>query len=101
VDHRNIGIEDKDNFEGRWPFLFNCVIDKLNLHELEMSGRRYTWVNSLPNPTYEKLDRILISTEWELNHPLSMTVTLSRVISDHTLLLIDSRKSSPSNKAPI
>jgi endonuclease/exonuclease/phosphatase family metal-dependent hydrolase len=54
-----------------------------------MSVRRYTWANSLPNLTYEKLDRILISTEWELNHPLSTFVALPRAISDHTPLLID------------
>jgi hypothetical protein len=57
---RHAHEKNKENFEGRWHFLFNCVIDGLNLRELEMSGRRYTWVNSLPNPTYEKLDRILI-----------------------------------------
>jgi hypothetical protein len=39
------------------------VIDGLNLRELEMSGRKFTWANSLPNPTFEKLDRILMSTE--------------------------------------
>jgi hypothetical protein len=70
-------------------FLFNCVIDGLNLRELEMSGRRYTWANSLLNPTYEKLDRVLISTEWELSHPLSTVVAMPRDISDHSPLLID------------
>jgi hypothetical protein len=60
---RHAHENNKENFEERWPFLFNCVIDGLNLRELEMSGRRYTWANSLPNPTYEKLDRVLISTE--------------------------------------
>jgi hypothetical protein len=81
--------------------LFTCVIDRLNLHKLEMLGRQYTWVNSLPNPTYEKLDRILISTEWELNHPLSMVVALPRVISDHTPLLIDTGKPSSNNNVPM
>jgi hypothetical protein len=66
-----------------------------------MSGRRYTWVNSLTKPTYEKLDRILVLIEWELNHPLSTVVPLSRVISNHTPLFIDSGKSLPSNKAPM
>jgi hypothetical protein len=41
------------------------VIGGLNLRELEMSGSKFTWANALPNPTYEKLDRILKSTEWE------------------------------------
>jgi hypothetical protein len=81
---RHVHEKNKDNFEGRWSFLFNCVIDGLNLHELEMSGRRFTWANSLPNPTYEKIDKILISTEWELNNPFSTMVALPRVISEHT-----------------
>jgi hypothetical protein len=42
---RHAHEKNKENVEGRWPFLFNCVIDGLNLHELEMSGRRYTWAN--------------------------------------------------------
>jgi hypothetical protein len=93
--------KNKDNFEGRWPFLFNCVIDGLNLHELEMFGRQFTWVNSLPNPTYEKLDRILISTKWELINMLSIVVALPWVVSDHTPLLIYSEQSSPSNITPM
>jgi hypothetical protein len=39
------------------------VIDGLNLQELELSGRKFTWANSMPNPRYEKLDIILMSTE--------------------------------------
>jgi hypothetical protein len=85
---RHAHEKNNENFDGMWPFLFNCVIDGLNLRELEMSGRRYTWANSLPNPTYEKLDRILMSIEWELNHSLSTVVVLPRVISDHTPYLL-------------
>jgi hypothetical protein len=29
-------------FNDRWPFLFNVIIDGLNLKELQMSGRKYT-----------------------------------------------------------
>jgi hypothetical protein len=72
------------------------VIDGLNLRELEMLGRRYTWANSMPNPTYEKLDKILMSTEWEQNYLLVNVVALSRDISDHTPLLLDTGR-APSN----
>jgi exonuclease III len=89
--------KNKDNFEHRWPFLFNCVIDGLNLRELKMSGRRYTWANALPNLTYEKLDRVLTSIEWELKFPLSTVVALPRGISDHKPLLIDTGNTSSSN----
>ena len=48
--------KSNDNFEARWPFLlFNAVIDSLDLREIELSGRQYTWANSLEVPTFEKL----------------------------------------------
>jgi hypothetical protein len=31
--------KNNDNFDQRWPFLFNVVIDGLNLKELNMTGR--------------------------------------------------------------
>jgi predicted RNA-binding protein with RPS1 domain len=40
-------------------------------------------------------------SEWELNHPLSTMVALSRVILDHTPLLIDTGKPFLSNNAPM
>jgi hypothetical protein len=49
----------------------------LNLREFEMSGRKYTWANSREIPTYEKLDRILMTTEWEQHFPLSTVIALS------------------------
>jgi hypothetical protein len=81
--------KNNGNYNDRWPFLFNVVIDGLNLKELDFSSRKYTWANSLAHPTYEKLDRILAATEWEQKIPLSTVLTLTRDISDHTPLLLD------------
>jgi hypothetical protein len=53
-----------------------------------MSGHRYTWANSRDIPTYEKLDRILVATEWEERYPRASVNALSRNISDHTPLLL-------------
>jgi hypothetical protein len=39
---RNPSEKNKDNFEHHWPFLFNSLIDGLNLRELELSGRKFT-----------------------------------------------------------
>ena len=72
--------KNNDNYGHCWPFLFNAIIDGLNLRELEMSGRKYTWANSLQTPTYEKLDRILMATEWEEKFPLSNVIALARDI---------------------
>jgi hypothetical protein len=57
--------KSKGRFDGHWPFLFNTVIDSLDLREVSMVGRQFTWENSLPEPTYKKLDRVLMGTDWD------------------------------------
>jgi len=54
-----------------------------------MTGRKFTWANYAEIPTYEKLDRILVTTEWEQKFPLATVQALTREISDHTPLLLD------------
>ena len=81
---------NNENFDGRWSFMFNTIIESLDLREIELSGRKFTWANSLPNPTFEKLDCVLASVEWEQKFPLVIVEALSRAILDHTLLLVDS-----------
>jgi hypothetical protein len=55
--------KSKGRFETHWPFLFNVVIDNLDLREVTLVGRQFTWANSLPEPTYEKLDRVLMDSD--------------------------------------
>jgi hypothetical protein len=54
-----------------------------------MSGRKFTWANNLASQTFEKLDRILVSTEWEEKFPLSTIRALTREVSDHTPVLLN------------
>ena len=44
---------------------------------------------SRPVPTFEKLDRILVSVDWENKFPISTVHALPRAGSDHTPLLLD------------
>jgi exonuclease III len=90
---RNPSEKNNERYDDRWPFLFNAIIDGLNLREIEMSGRKYTWANAREVPTFERLDRVLASTEWEERFPLSTVVALTREISDHTPLLLCMDKS--------
>jgi exonuclease III len=69
--------------------LFNAIIETSSLRELVMTGRRYTWANYADIPTYEKLDYILVTTEWEQKFLLAFVQALTREISDHTPLLLD------------
>ena len=55
--------KSRGRFDNRWPLLFNVVIDSLSLREVSMIGRQFTWANSLPEPTYEKLDRVLMDSD--------------------------------------
>jgi hypothetical protein len=55
--------KNNDNFNTRWPIIFNAIIQSFNLREIALSGRQYTWANRRDNPTYEKLDRTLASVE--------------------------------------
>jgi hypothetical protein len=57
--------DDKSSgaFDPRWPNLFNAVIESLDLKEIAMTGRQYTWAGPGENPTFEKFDRVLVSTE--------------------------------------
>ena len=81
--------KNKDNFNPRWPFLFNAVINSFDLREIELTGRQFTWANSLTNRTYEKLDRVLMTTEWELKYPLVTVHALDRGVSNHAPLLLE------------
>jgi hypothetical protein len=82
--------KSKGPFNEHWPFLFNAVIDSLDLREVAMTGRQFTWANSLPDPTYEKLDRVLMDTEWEDKYPMVSVRALERIekLSDHASILL-------------
>ena len=63
-----------------------------------MSGRHYTWVGAGDNPTFEKLDKVLVSTDWEDKFPLSTVQSRDRDIFDHTPLVLNT---GASTHAPI
>jgi hypothetical protein len=93
--------KNKNNFETKWPDLFNMVIQSLELKEIEMSGRQYTWASSCDDPTFEKLDRILVSTEWEQKFPLTTVLAKDRSNSDNTPLLLNTGVSTNNRQQPL
>jgi hypothetical protein len=50
-------------FDFKWPDLFNSVIESLDLKEIFMSERSYTWTAPGDDLLLEKLDRVLVSTD--------------------------------------
>jgi hypothetical protein len=55
-----------------------------------MIGRQFTWANSLPEPTFEKLDRVLMDANWESKFSLVYVHALERIegLSDHAPILL-------------
>jgi hypothetical protein len=68
---RNPSKKNNLRYNNKWPLLFNAIIETLNLRELELTGRKYTWANYAKVPTYEKLDRILVTTDCEQKFSLA------------------------------
>jgi hypothetical protein len=69
---------------------FNDWVNKWGLIELNPPNRKFTWSNNQENAVLAKLDRILISTDWEATFPLVRVLALPKGTSDHNPLLIDS-----------
>ena len=85
---RRASDKNKPGGYNRWSPLFNAVIEQGGLMELSLSGRKYTWCNNHEDPTYELLDRVLVSHEWEEHFPLVCVSTPPSELSDHSPLLI-------------
>ncbi|KAG6717072.1 hypothetical protein I3842_04G079200 [Carya illinoinensis] len=65
---------------------FSECIFELNLVDLPLAGGLYTWAN---NQTWSRLDRFLISPEWEIHFPEVWQKRLSRLCSDHWPIMLD------------
>ncbi len=66
--------------------MFADLQTKMELIDLPVGYQRFTWSNLQVVPMMAKLDRFLISTEWDQCFPLSKVIGLPRVTSDHTPL---------------
>jgi hypothetical protein len=45
--------KNNDNFNPRWPFILNAIIESLEVREIVMSGRQFTWANRRITQTFE------------------------------------------------
>jgi len=66
---------------------FNEFIEKAELLDIPMIGRKFTWYK--PNGmTKSRIDRVLVSKEWLEVWPNSKQFIYSRSVSDHCVLVI-------------
>ncbi|XP_028107298.1 uncharacterized protein LOC114306285 [Camellia sinensis] len=66
---------------------FNQFIDNLELIDLPMMGRQFTWCNAIEGDRWSRIDRVLLSTEWMERYNLKLW-GLERSVSDHCPLLL-------------
>jgi exonuclease III len=67
---------------------FRRLLNDLELSELHLSGRLFTWSNEQLHPTLERIDRMFVSEGWESLYPRSYLQALSSRCSDHAPLLL-------------
>jgi hypothetical protein len=48
---------------------FRAFIDRAQLDELALQGRRFTWSNGQGSPTLELLDRFFVTDGWLMAFP--------------------------------
>jgi hypothetical protein len=65
---------------------FSEFIYGQSLVDIPLHGGQFTWSN---NRVWSKIDRFLLSPEWEEHYPDVSQRRLPRLLSDHSLLLLD------------
>lgn len=80
---------ERTNPNANWhtPFRFSQLISSLGLLNTALQNRQYTWSNEREAPSMARLDRFLISTEWNHIYPNSSQTALPNTASDHCLIL--------------
>lgn len=70
---------------------FNNTIHELDLLDVPLIGRKFTWSNKRPTPTFSRLDRIFISPHWNSMGASYELQDAPSTASDHTPLLLNVR----------
>uniref|UniRef100_A0A2N9H4G3 Reverse transcriptase domain-containing protein n=1 Tax=Fagus sylvatica TaxID=28930 RepID=A0A2N9H4G3_FAGSY len=70
----------------QWPIPW-CVFGDFNM--VRYLRGSYTWCNRAATPSMFRIDRILVSTEWEEQYPDVVQKLLPKPISDHNPILLE------------
>jgi hypothetical protein len=82
----------------KWNDMFNFIINNCEMREIDMFGGQFTWSNNQAVPTLEKLDRFIVNREWELLFPLTTVHKLTREVSDHSPIIIDTMEGNENQR---
>jgi hypothetical protein len=68
---------------------FSDFISDQGLLDLPLVGGRFTWSSNQENPSMSRLDRFLVSPEWDTQFSTAVQSLLPRTLSDHSPILLD------------
>jgi len=82
--------EDKNNSNINRSLLghFRGLIGSLDLKEIHLNGRRFTWSNQRIVPTLVKLDHVFCTACWEEAFPDCFLYSSASGVSDHCPLIL-------------
>lgn len=67
---------------------FRWILDELELKELHLHGRQFTWSSETDNPTQTKIDHVFYTQEWEAEHPHCYLQAIGTSVSDHCPMVL-------------
>lgn len=81
---------DKNNsrLDRRLMARFRNTIQQLELKEINLHGRKFTWSNGQERPTMTKIDRCFSNVQWEEKFPTCHLQALASTLSDHCPLFL-------------
>jgi hypothetical protein len=83
-------LQDKNNDRVNRDIMlrFKRAIDYLEIKEINLVGKKYTWSNGQVPPTMSRIDRAFCTPAWEDWHAAPILQACSSSISDHCPLLL-------------
>jgi hypothetical protein len=96
--YRSLQDRNKEGGNMNDIMLFNEIISNLQLQEIPLKGRSYTWSNMQQEPLLEQLDWCFTSSNWIIDYPKTLMLPLARTISDHTPCQVQIGTSIPKAK---
>lgn len=79
--------KNNDNLNRCMMGRFRRFLDDMELLEIQLQGRLFTWSNERDSPTLERLDRVFVSDDWMAAFPDHALRALASECSDHAPLL--------------
>jgi len=73
---------------------FRRFLDDVEIKEIPLLGRKYTWSNERSSPTLVRLDRAFCCLDWDAIFPDAVLQSSASVVSDHCPLVLGMKVST-------